>query len=66
MNSAGAEGAIAKLKDSVYETGRRSGAWVKIKFHKEQEFVIAGYTLPRLVAEIFWGADPWAITRGSG
>jgi len=47
MKSAGAEGAIAKRKDSAYETGRRSGAWVKIKFHKGQEFVIAGYTLPR-------------------
>ncbi len=47
MEEAGAEGAIAKLNDSIYETGRRSGAWVKIKFHKGQEFVIAGYTLPK-------------------
>jgi bifunctional non-homologous end joining protein LigD len=47
MKSAGAEGAIAKRRDSVYEAGRRSGAWVKIKFHRGQEFVIAGYTLPR-------------------
>ena len=47
MRSAGAEGSIAKLKDSEYETGRRSGAWVKIKFHKGQEFVVAGYTLPK-------------------
>ncbi|MEI9999591.1 MAG: non-homologous end-joining DNA ligase [Verrucomicrobiota bacterium] len=47
MKAAGAEGSIAKRKDSVYETGRRSGAWVKIKFRREQEFVIAGYTLPR-------------------
>ena len=47
MKSAGAEGSIAKRKNSVYETGHRSGAWVKIKFHKGQEFVIAGYTLPK-------------------
>jgi bifunctional non-homologous end joining protein LigD len=47
MEAVGAEGAIAKLKHSVYETGHRSGAWVKIKFHKGQEFVIAGYTLPK-------------------
>jgi bifunctional non-homologous end joining protein LigD len=47
MREAGAEGAIAKRIDSVYEAGQRSGAWIKIKFHKEQEFVIAGYTLPR-------------------
>jgi bifunctional non-homologous end joining protein LigD len=53
MKSAGAEGAIAKRKDSAYETGRRSGAWVKIKFHKGQEFVIAGYTLPRRSRKYF-------------
>jgi len=47
MKSIGAEGAIAKLKSSVYETGRRSGAWIKIKFHRAQEFVIVGYTLPK-------------------
>jgi bifunctional non-homologous end joining protein LigD len=47
MRAVGAEGAIAKLRDSAYETGRRSGAWIKIKFHRSQEFVIAGYTLPK-------------------
>jgi bifunctional non-homologous end joining protein LigD len=53
MRSAGAEGAIAKLKDSIYETGHRSGAWVKIKFHKGQEFVVAGYTLPKKSRQYF-------------
>ncbi len=53
MKAAGAEGSIAKLKDSVYETGHRSGAWVKIKFHKGQEFVIAGYTLPKKSRKYF-------------
>ena len=53
MESVGAEGSIAKLKTSVYETGRRSGAWVKIKFHKGQEFVIAGYTLPKKSRQYF-------------
>ena len=47
MREAGAEGAIAKRIDSAYETGQRSGAWTKIKFHKAQEFVVAGYTLPK-------------------
>ena len=37
---------VAKRKDSVYETGRRSGAWVKFKITKSQEFVIGGYTPP--------------------
>ena len=53
MRAAGAEGAIAKRKDSHYETGQRSGAWVKIKFHRGQEFVIAGYTLPKKSRKYF-------------
>jgi len=47
MRAAGAEGSVAKLKDSLYEAGKRSGAWVKIKFHRGQEFVVVGYTLPK-------------------
>jgi bifunctional non-homologous end joining protein LigD len=42
----GLEGLVAKRKTSVYESGRRSGAWVKFKITKSQEFVIGGYTLP--------------------
>jgi hypothetical protein len=33
-------------KGSRYEAGKRSGAWIKIKLHQEQEFVIGGYTEP--------------------
>ena len=40
----GFEGVIAKRKDSCYEIGKRSGAWVKYKVNKAQEFVIGGYT----------------------
>ena len=29
---------------SYYEAGKRSGAWVKYKVNKSQEFVIVGYT----------------------
>jgi bifunctional non-homologous end joining protein LigD len=53
MRSAGAEGSIAKRRDSVYETGHRSGAWVKIKFHQGQEFVVVGYTLPKRSRKYF-------------
>ena len=63
MESAGAEGSIAKRKNSAYETGQRSGAWVKIKFHKAQEFVIAGYTLPRKSRRYF-GSLILAYYRG--
>jgi bifunctional non-homologous end joining protein LigD len=43
----GLEGIIAKAAGSRYEPGRRSGAWVKLKVHGEQEFVIGGFTAPR-------------------
>jgi bifunctional non-homologous end joining protein LigD len=43
----GLEGVIAKRKESKYEIGLRSGAWVKFKWTCEQEFVIGGYTEPR-------------------
>jgi bifunctional non-homologous end joining protein LigD len=42
----GLEGLIGKLRESVYESGRRSGAWIKLKCVNEQEFVIGGYTPP--------------------
>jgi len=42
----GLEGLIGKQVDSVYESGRRSGAWIKLKLHQEQEFVIGGYSDP--------------------
>jgi bifunctional non-homologous end joining protein LigD len=47
MQARGLEGVIAKRKDSKYEIGRRSGAWVKFKWTTQQEFVIGGYTQPR-------------------
>ncbi len=37
------EGVIAKRRDSLYEPGRRSGAWVKMRINKGQELVIGGY-----------------------
>jgi bifunctional non-homologous end joining protein LigD len=43
----GLEGIIGKQRGSVYEPGRRSGAWIKLKCVNEQEFVIGGYTPPQ-------------------
>jgi len=40
----GFEGIVAKRKNSVYESGKRTGAWVKYKVTRGQEFVIGGYT----------------------
>ena len=46
MQKMGLEGLIAKKRDSRYEPGARSGAWIKFKWGHEQEFVIGGYTDP--------------------
>ena len=40
----GFEGVIAKRRDSKYEAGRRSSAWLKVKSTQSAEFVIGGYT----------------------
>jgi bifunctional non-homologous end joining protein LigD len=47
MQAKGLEGIIAKQKNSRYESGQRSGSWVKYKWTKQQEFVIGGYTEPK-------------------
>ncbi|MGZ8453077.1 MAG: ATP-dependent DNA ligase [Candidatus Binatia bacterium] len=40
----GLEGIIAKRQDSLYESGKRTGAWVKYKVNQGQELVVGGYT----------------------
>jgi bifunctional non-homologous end joining protein LigD len=49
----GLEGIIGKQRNSVYEPGRRSGAWIKLKCVTEQEFVIGGYTPPQGARKYF-------------
>jgi ATP-dependent DNA ligase len=38
----GLEGVIAKRLDSIYEPGKRSGAWCKYRINLGQEFVVGG------------------------
>ena len=40
----GFEGLVAKRRNSAYEPGLRSGAWMKMRVNRGQEFVIGGYT----------------------
>jgi bifunctional non-homologous end joining protein LigD len=37
------EGIVAKRRNSRYEPGKRSRAWVKVKFNRRQEFVVGGF-----------------------
>ena len=38
------EGIIAKHRRSIYEPGKRSRAWLKVKVRPEQELVVGGWT----------------------
>jgi bifunctional non-homologous end joining protein LigD len=42
--ASGFEGIVAKRKNSLYQPGKRSGAWLKIKTTQTAEFVVGGYT----------------------
>ena len=39
----GLEGVVAKRRDSRYDPGRRSRAWLKVKLRLEQELVVVGW-----------------------
>lgn len=44
VKARGLEGLVAKRADSKYESGLRSGAWLKMRVNQGQDLVIAGYT----------------------
>ena len=44
VKAQGLEGLVAKRLDSPYESDKRSGAWMKMRVNRGQEFVIGGYT----------------------
>ena len=45
VRAQGFEGLVAKRLDSPYEPGLRSGAWMKMRVNRGQEFVIGGFTV---------------------
>ena len=45
VKAQGLEGLVAKRRGSRYEPGLRSGAWLKMRIDRGQEFVIGGYTV---------------------
>jgi bifunctional non-homologous end joining protein LigD len=72
----GWEGLIAKDGQSVYQAGRRTPAWRKLKLLQQQEFVVGGWTEPRQTRAHFGallvgyfepdGALRWAGSVGTG
>ena len=45
--ASGFEGVVGKRRDSLYEAGRRSSSWLKIKPTQTADFVIGGWTRGR-------------------
>ena len=45
IRAQGLEGLVAKRANSKYEPGERSGAWMKMRVNRCQEFIIGGYTV---------------------
>jgi len=44
VKAQGFEGLVAKRRNSRYEPGLRTGAWMKMRVNRAQAFVIGGYT----------------------
>ena len=58
------EGIMAKKAQSLYHPGARTGDWLKIKYHKSQEVIIAGFTQPTGSRKYF-GALVLALPDGN-
>jgi bifunctional non-homologous end joining protein LigD len=61
----GWEGLIVKDAKSVYQSGRRSPTWRKLKLVKQEEFVVGGWTEPRQTRHYF-GALLLGVYEGEG
>jgi bifunctional non-homologous end joining protein LigD len=59
------EGMIAKRANSIYQVGKRSRDWLKIKNHNTQEAIIVGFTEPR-GSRVHMGALVLALKEKSG
>jgi bifunctional non-homologous end joining protein LigD len=62
------EGVIGKRKDSTYEAGKRTGAWIKYRVNRGQEFVIGGYIpgphgFDSLIVGYYQGKDLMYVAR---
>jgi DNA ligase D-like protein (predicted ligase) len=62
------EGVVGKRKDSIYEPGKRSGAWIKHRVNLGHELVIGGFTpgphgLDSIIVGYFRGDDLVYVAR---
>ena len=62
------EGVVAKRKDGLYEAGKRSGSWVKMRINRGQEFVIGGFIpgphgVDSIIIGYYRGKDLYYVAR---
>jgi bifunctional non-homologous end joining protein LigD len=62
------EGIIGKQRDSLYQPGKRTGAWIKHRVNRGQELVIGGYVpgphgLDSVVVCFYCGKDLIYVAR---
>ena len=62
------EGIVGKRRESFYEAGKRSGAWIKYRLNLGQEFVIGGFTpgphgLDSIIVGFYRGKDLVYVAR---
>jgi DNA ligase D-like protein (predicted ligase) len=62
------EGVIGKRKDSLYQPGKRTGAWIKFRVNRGQELVIGGYIpgphgFDSLIVGYYRGKDLMYVAR---
>jgi ATP-dependent DNA ligase len=59
---------VAKRQDSLYEAGKRSGSWVKMRINRAQEFVIGGFMpgphgVDSIIVGYYRGKDLYYVAR---
>jgi ATP-dependent DNA ligase len=64
----GLEGVVAKRKTSVYEEGKRTGSWSKIRINEAQEFVVGGFMpgphgVDSIIVGYYRGKDLYYVAR---
>ncbi len=65
-SAAGLEGIVAKERNSVYQPGKRTTQWIKIKTRLTADCVIIGYTAGKGDREATFGALQIAEQTGNG
>src|SRR5258708_5356120 len=63
------EGVVAKRKTSVYEEGKRTGSWAKMRINKGQEFVIwcfipGSHGVDSVIVSYYRGRKLYYVARG--